>query len=128
MLKAMLINAERVHQILSDCLHGEKQDDTVIVEGIMNTFGFSPEKLSEHSDEITEMLMNLPETFMKSSGGGHSFLMACNDKDGVQWGEHIDMDALFSLGSAINKTKSLFHRDMWDALPGSMPYYMVIDK
>lgn len=65
---------------------------------------------------------------MKSSGGGWTFLNACHDRHGNLWtGFHRRMEELFMLGLAIGKVHCLFPRDLWDALPGGMPFYMVDD-
>lgn len=55
-----------------------------------------------------------------------SFLSACNDKHGKQWADlHLRMEQLFQLGLAIGKAECVFSRDMWEILPGGMPYYVI---
>ena len=72
------------------------------------------------------MLSELPDEFRVSGGGGWSFLQACNDRHGTQWtGFHQAMEELFMLGMAAGLVTELLPRDLWDALPGGMPYYAV---
>ncbi len=74
---------------------------------------------------MREFLLALPDSFQASGGGGMSFLNACMDRNGVQWGEHRDIEQLFCLGTALKLCSLCLPRDMWDALPGGMPYYVV---
>lgn len=127
------INAVRVMAILADCLFqsGEVTDDMVKVEGIVTTYGFHPEKLESHREEVKAMLDFLPPQFREDktilhAGGGWSFLNACNDKHDVQWtGEHRVMEALFALGIGLGYARWLLPRVMWSAFPGGMPYVAV---
>jgi len=128
-----LINAEEVEKILVDCLYKPEEllDDkvpvnAVIVEGIMSKFAFNPEQLEKYKNRIIELLSELPVQFRQDSGGGWSFLNACNTKDGKQWtGLHLRMEQLFMLGMAIGKAKFLMPREMWKMFPGSMPYIVI---
>lgn len=138
-----LIDADRVRAIFVDCLYedstvttfrsegisgGAIPADAVSVKGILAAYILNPAKLEEHRSEITAMLLALPEPFMKSKGGGWSFLNACQDRSGEQWtGFHQTMDQLFTLGLGIGRVKNLMPREVWSALPGGMPYYMVDD-
>ena len=124
----MKLTAENVEEVIVDCLFkdGEVKDQAVIVEGITHKFGFHPDRLNNHKENIHSMLKQLPDSFQKDSGGGMSFLHACNDKDGNQWtGLHKTMDGLFVLGFATEQAELCLPREMWDALPGGMPYIVV---
>ncbi len=49
-----------------------------------------------------------------------------DDCRGEQWtGLHPTVDMLFTLGLAAGRVVCLMPRELWDALPGGMPYYMV---
>jgi hypothetical protein len=48
----------------------------VVVEGIHQTYGFHPERLAAHRDEVYAMLNELPDNFRASVGGGASILTA----------------------------------------------------
>ena len=97
-----------------------------VAEGITLSVGFHPERLDSHEKEIVALLDELPDVFKTSTGGGMSFLQACNDKHGNQWtGLHQRMEQLFLLGIGIGKVKLCLPRDMWAMLPGGMPYYTI---
>lgn len=129
MSEANKLTAERVEAVFMDCLFRDGEDTTahVLANGITVTVGFHPGRLGGHKADIEEMLSQLPDPFMKSKGGGYSFLSACEDRNGVQWGQHRNMEQLFQLGIGIGKVICLMPRDMWSVLPGGMPYYVVED-
>jgi hypothetical protein len=119
----MKLTAENVSAVVVDCLFrdGEDHADMVVVEGITTKWGFHPDRLKEHREDIRSLLGQLPEEFAQ----GWSFLNACVDRKGEQWGEHRSMDELFSLGQATGLVACLMPREFWGALPGGMPYYQV---
>ena len=122
------LNAGQVNAVFMDCLFRDGEDTSkhVKAEGIVRNIRFHTERLESHKAEIVAMLDELPEQFQEKSGGGWSFLNACNDKHGNQWtGLHQTMEQLFQLGIGIGKVKSLLPREMWNALPGGMPYYVI---
>ena len=122
----MKLSSENVQKLFDECFceTGDKK-----VSAVAHEFTFDSNKLEENSDKIRDMLYQLPKNFMKDSGGGWSFLMACNDKNGEQWtGLHLRMEQLFAMGEAIGKVKSLLPRELWKALPGGVPYYVVIQE
>ena len=43
-------------------------------------------------------------------------------KGARQWGNHRNGEELMILGMAINKDQYLFPRNIWESLPGSVPY------
>ncbi|KKN01359.1 hypothetical protein LCGC14_1128560 [marine sediment metagenome] len=125
----MELTAENVEKVFMDCLFRDDKDtsDPAIAEGITLKIGFNKERLSSHSDDVTTMLAQLPKEFQKDSGGGWSFLNACNNSEGEQWtGLHKIMEQLFTLGLASGKVISQLPRELWEALPGGMPYYVVL--
>lgn len=121
----MELSSENVSRIFMDCLYENREDDEIIVYGIVNGFSLNPNKIDEHKSDIYLMLKQLPKQFHKDSGGGWSFLNACNDKNGKQWGEHRSMEQLFVLGMACKLVRCLLPRKFWETLPGGMPYYIV---
>ena len=120
-------NAQNIDTILKDCLfrNGEDQSAAMIAKGIVTNFGFHPERLEGHRVQIVEELSSLPSEFYANNGGGWSFLNMCNDNNGVQWGEHQNMEQLVCLGMALGLVKEQFPHDMRSVLPGGMPYYVV---
>jgi hypothetical protein len=127
----MKLTALNVNTIFQSCLFkdGETINDACVVEGVVSKVEFHPRRVNNHRVEIEALLLELPDAFRNSNGGGWSFLQACDDRHGNQWtGLHRDMEELFQLGMAIGKVKCLMSRPMWQALPGGMPYYVVLDK
>lgn len=131
-----LINPEKVERILKRCFFrgeelkglnaGETPKDAIVVEGILNKFGFNKERIELSRKEISEMLDQLPDQFYEDTGGGWTFLNMVNDKNGEQWTSyHKVMDELMVLGMAINRIKYLLPRSAWGALPGGMPYFVI---
>ena len=128
----MELTADNVETVVNACLFKTEPEDkttnVLLCEGIVNKFGFNPANVAEQAENIHSMLEQLPESFFVSSGGGMSFLAACNDKNGKQWGQHHNMEALFCLGIAVKRVKECLPRSMWEALPGGMPYYQISDR
>jgi hypothetical protein len=124
----MELSTERVEELFKRCL-AATADQGVVVQGIVNTAAFSPQALKDCREQIAALLAELPEQFRESDGGGWSFLNACDDKHGRQWTSfHRAMEQLFMLGLASGQVKELLPRDMWAALPGGMPYYVVLNR
>jgi hypothetical protein len=126
-----MLNGEKVRSVFMDCLFQEGEDSSkhIRADGVVTNVGFHPGRLEQHRAEIVEMLDELPDQFKESSGGGWSFLQACDDKHGNQWTDfHQRMEQLFQLGIGINRVKCLLPRELWKALPGGMPYYVILDN
>lgn len=124
-----MIDPERVNEIFFDCLfkEGENTNKHIKAEGILQSVGFHPERIESHKIEIETMLDELSDDFKESGGGGASFLLACNDRHNNQWtGLHERMEQLFQLGMGVGRVKCLMPREMWQLLPGGMPYYVVL--
>lgn len=122
------LNPERVTATTKACLFSNKEDskedNTIVVKGIIRNFEFNRKAIKEHKGTILLMLEELDPTFFTDKGGGWSFLNACNDKNGELWtGLHSVMEELFCLGMAAGFVKELLPREFWKALPGGMPYY-----
>lgn len=127
------LTAANVTATMMDCLFkgdevqpGVIPEGTILIEGIVSKYGFDPEGIKRNAGKIGELLDQLPDVFKEGGGGGMSFLQACCRSDGRQWtGLHRDMEALFVLGEAAGRVVCLMPREMWGALPGGMPYYLV---
>jgi len=126
----MILTSENVNKVFLDSLFRESEDTSkaVLADGVMQRSGFHPERLESHKKEIREMLECLPDTFQPGKGDGNSFLNACMTKDGDQWGEHMNIEQLLLLGIATRQAAILLPRDMWDLLPGGMPYIGVLKQ
>jgi hypothetical protein len=126
----MKLTSENVEKVILESLFvsGEDVSTAVIGEGCRYKIGFHPERLKANETNIYEMLLCLPDEFMKSKGGGWSMLNACIDRNRVQWADlHDTVDRLITLGSAVGKVSFMLPREMWTALPGGMPYFVVND-
>lgn len=123
----MELTSANVRKVFMDSLFkdGEKIHNPIIVDGITMRVGFHPERLMSHRQEIEDMLSQLPTEFNQHTGGGCSFLIACNTKSGKQWGEHRNIEELFALGIGTGKVEYLFPKEMWSILPGGVPYLVI---
>jgi len=128
MLKLSPTNVEKIFR---ECLANTENYDAkgnTVIEGITFDFAVDNGKIKEATPEIKELLSQLPESFYEGTGGGWSFLQACNDNKGDLWtGEHRIMEQLMILGIATGHVKILMPKEMWSILPGGMPYFMVSD-
>jgi hypothetical protein len=131
--------AEIVDETVKYCLYklkevkdGNPPEDAIIVDGIIRKFAFHPVRITEKQNKIRWLIDQMPIEFQVQGerGGGQSFLKLCVDKNGAQWGEHIDMEALICLGLATGMARYCFPRRLWDALPGGMPYvqFDIVDQ
>ena len=77
---------------------------------------------------IISFLKQLPDEFQLSKGGGWSFLNACIDKEGNQWGEHKHIEWLIALPNALDLIHFSLPKEMWVLLPGKMPYFVIHDE
>ncbi len=126
----MNLTAENVEKVFMKCLYKNGEDTTgyIPAKAVMTNVGFNPIRLKENEKNIIELLSDLPNDFKTSGGGGTSFLNACMDKYGNQWGEHQNIDQLVCLGIASGLVSFPMPREMWSALPGGMPYIQVKDN
>ena len=115
------LNVENVQRIFNSCNKGETLIEGIVFKSYLD--------IREHKQEIYEMLSQLPDEFHEDKGGGYSFLMACQNNKGEQWtGFHIYMEKLMMLGIAAGYVKYCLPREMWQALPGSVPYFTFLNK
>lgn len=126
----MELTSANVTKVFIDCLFKDKDEAIEIghveVHGIVMNVGFHPERLESHKADVIDMLECLPHNFRIEDGGGWSFLNACVDKDGKQWGEHKKMEQLFLLGIGLKLVEWQLPREVWGALPGGMPYVVIL--
>lgn len=128
--------AERIQAIMQDCLYNDKEcaelslsphghippPDSVVVDGIVRSFAFHPGRLQKNKEKIAEILREMPANFQQKTGGGWSFLNLCMDKNGDLWGQHPNMEELVVLGIATKQAAYCLPKELWNALPGGMPY------
>lgn len=122
-----LLTSTNVDRVFDTCL-GEAVSGAVEIAGVLHSFWISQERIEKNRAAIRSFLMQLPKEFWSDTGGGWSFLMACNRRDGEQWtGFHTEMEKLFVLGIAAGMVKELLPVEYREALPGGMPYYVIQD-
>jgi len=123
------LDPSQVEETFTGCLAEDAPDeDSIIVKGIVFDAKFDRSKLEAKAELIGAMLLELPEQFRASGGGGWSFLQACDDRHGNQWtGLHQTMSMLFLMGEGLGLVTNVLPRDVWKALPGGMPYYRIED-
>lgn len=129
----MLINTERIEEILVDCLIKESDNvngeclpynEFTVVDGIVNKYAFHKNRLESYRDEVQNMVNNLcPE--LKE---GISFLNMCMDKDNNQWGEHRDCENLLCLAIGLDILAYPLPKEVWAFLPGAMPFIVLRNK
>jgi len=121
--------AEQVDDIFCDCLFREDEivdgtppENAILVDGLIAKYGFHPDRVARHKEEVRALLDQMPDVFHAHSGGGMSFLNLCVAKDGHQWGEHRNMEQLVTLAIATGLGQYCMPREMWSMFPGGMPY------
>lgn len=103
-------------------------DGEIVIDGSIAAARFNEDRLADHAESIRAMLLELPDQFRASGGGGWSFLNACEDRHGDLWtGMQSTVAMLFALGIGIGMVDLLLPREMWASLPGGMPYYVIKD-
>lgn len=122
--------SEQVNEVFLDCLYRNDEvgadkkppADAVIVEGLVATYGLHPTRLESHREKVRWFLNEMPAPFHKSTGGGWSFLNLCVDRNEEQWAEHPTMEQLVVLAIGLHMGSYCVPRELWGALPGSVPY------
>ena len=76
--------------------------------GVVHNFCFHAGRLAQHNDDILDMINQLPDIENKTS-----FLSLCMTSEGVQWGEHKDIEQLVALGIASGNLEYCYPREMW---------------
>lgn len=125
------LTAEKVKELLYKCCFNDEElaagiSSFMPAAGVQSKLGFHPGRVEEHAATIKELLDLLPEAFQEKGGEGASFLNACVDKEGNQWGEHINVDELLMLGLATGWVQYNLPREQWVMLHGGMPYFKVL--
>lgn len=83
-------------------------------------------ELAKHRTDVEKMLGEMDDAFMVDGGGGMSFLNLCQDRDGHLWtGLHQTCDQLLAMGVGLGLVSFPFPREVWDALPGAVPYVQI---
>lgn len=130
-----VLTAEAVKSLLLELLFTDEElaadhagctASAVRVQSVMHNLGFHPQRVADAAPRVRALLTELPDQFRVESGGGWSFLNLCQNREGRQWGEHIDCDRLVCLGLATGLLEFQLPREFWPMLPGGMPYVVVM--
>ena len=127
----MELTGKNVEDTFVACLFKEDEDTSkaVMAQGVTGQFGFHPDRLQEHKADIESLADQLPDEFKTSGGGGATFLNACMNAKGEIWTDFQKfMELLLVMGVAIGKITYPMSKEMWDALPGGVPYFTVNDS
>lgn len=126
------LTAENVDKIFLDCFLPENYtDDTkvIVVNAVTGNFGFDPEKIEKHADDIQQMISQLSPKFDENNGGYSFMNLPFKGETDEPWGEQINGDHLMALGLASGWMMLTFEdRDMWSILPGAVPYVYRLDN
>jgi hypothetical protein len=122
-----MIDALEINKMIRDCFFKPEEGkpnegEFVKVEGLIKNFGFHPKRLADKKARLIELMNDLHPNFMKNTGGGWTFLNLPFEKDGRHWGEHPDCEAFIAMCIGNGLAKYSMPREMWDALPGGVPY------
>ena len=138
MTEEQILTADKVRKTIIACLYkdaditldcngdlAEVPADAVLAEGVIHRYAFDPKRVVAQKENIRTLLNEMSPEFHVGQGGGYSFLNACMDKHGNHWAEHSTIDDLICLGLATGFVTIPIPRDMWQILPGSVPYFTV---
>lgn len=128
------LNVKNVEEIFKDCLLPDdykKDTKVILVRAVTGTYGFDPEKLDKHSNDIKKMISQLSSNFDESNEG-YTFMDLPFKGEGdckQQWGEQRHGDLLMALGLASGWMKmTLEDPKLWKILPGGVPYVYRTEK
>lgn len=116
--------AQLLEEAFAKCLFKEGEDTTgmIAVEGIVHKYGFHPERLQEQKKTIKALVAELPAQFKE----GWSFLNLCMTKDNREWtGVQLRMEQLMVMAIGLDIMAYCMPREMWQILPGGVPYVIV---
>lgn len=123
------LTSAAVTAVIKDCLYRDEEINgdetlkgTVFVDGIVKQYGFHPQRLESHRQDVIGFIEELDNGFRWSGGGGQSFLNLSFDKHGNQWGEQYNAEALYCLAAGLKLAKFPLPRSYWSSLPGAVPY------
>lgn len=117
--------AEKVEESFRRCLFEENEDTSNYVEvcGISCNYGLHPQRLEGERENIKAILEELPEEFKK----GYTFLALCYDKEKRLWtGDQRICEQLVVMAIGLKLMSYCLPYEMWSALPGGMPYVIIL--
>lgn len=128
-VKDLYVGDEGVMYRESEVVEGKPPDGAIVVEGIVNNFAYHPQRLEAARPKVAQLIREIvSDEFLKSKGGGFSFMSLCEDRSGEQWGEHPDMETFMCLAIGLKLAGYCVPKMLWPALPGGMPYVWFDDS
>ena len=116
---ATLVDAAFTTSLFKD---DEDKSNFIPVTGITCNIGFHPERLESQRELVTALVAELPAEFKE----GYTFLNLCMTKNGEQWtGMHRTCEKLMLMAIGLKLMSYCFPKELWPALPGSVPYIIV---
>lgn len=116
---------ENVESIFLDCLFKENElvdgqpiENFCMAEGVINTVCFNENRLNQHKKEIEDLIDKI-----LNIGQGIPFVVMCESVEGYQWtNDHVYMEQLMLLGIGSEILIYPVGRELWNILPGGLPY------
>ena len=112
--------SELTHNACMYCRSKDGEDTTnfIIVEGIVSTFRFHPQRLEEQRELVTAILNELPAAFKVKE----SFLKIRFTKNGELWtGRYIICEELVGMAIGLDLMEYHYSRELWKLLPDEAP-------
>lgn len=125
-----VLTVDAVMEIWNACVAapGDPEDDQVRIDGASMDGRFSRTRLLNHRMRLRTMLVELPDNFLQSGGGGWTMLNGCVDRHQRFWtSDQRTVDRLVILGIGAGVANWTLERNLWDLLPSGMPYFQVLD-
>jgi hypothetical protein len=126
MVDKITLSSQTIDDLMHDCL--TEDSDGLTVEGVVNNYVLDKKALETHREDLKALAAQLPLEFHMSTGGGWSFRNLCMNREGVQWTSfHHVQEALCVLLIGLDVAEWVLPREMWQILPGGMPYFVIKD-
>ena len=116
-----------VGDIMRSSLYNERRPgtippDAVVVESVISTFVFHPERLVLFRDKIKEILKQAPASFHVGTGGGSSFLQLVTHLNKDNRSDQSAANMLVAVAIGLDMALLTPTKDMWSVMPGCVPY------
>jgi ABC-type Fe3+-citrate transport system substrate-binding protein len=129
MSSTLTLTREHVTEVFEDCLYRESEDPAqfIMIAGILNPAKFSSERLTQHRQEIADMLASLPAEFQQNRKHSANMRKAITNKYGFSWTDsYSDVAMLIQLGIATGQVKCFKGRHFGPFKRGKLPNVVVI--
>lgn len=125
--------ASRIRDLVTEMLYTSEElqglpldkppEGSVCIVGIIHDYAFQPDRVVANREKVIALIREIcTDEFLKSKGGGWSFLNLCMTRDGRHWGEHYNCEQLYAIAAANGLAGYTLPQKMWSMFPGGMPY------